>query len=233
MRRIALSGSLAAALAACACGPQQPADGPVRAQGADLDRLCAERRAAAASASPAPPAPTAPPPPATTAAASSGPPGARPKPPALPRATGTIAPSGAPRSIRVHVLAAADPYLDCIAHPWVTRTVPAGANPVEAALRAVIGGPTPFEEEQGLLSPYRRSVADPSAPPLSPSQVKVTVKDGVAVVDFAPAATPYLMQAICARMGVTSAIEYTLLQFREIKQVKFALGGKIIEEWDA
>jgi hypothetical protein len=146
---------------------------------------------------------------------------------------GTIAPSGKPQSIRVHVLAADDPFLDCLAHPWVTRTVPAGANPVDMALRAVIHGPTPFEEEQGLLSPFRRSSAEPRVPPLSPSQVKIAVKDGTAVVDFTPDAAPYLNQAICARLGVTSAIEWTLLQFREIQRVKFAVGGAVIEEWDA
>src|SRR5262249_34804609 len=97
---------------------------------------------------------------------------APPPAPELPAAMETIAPSSQPRSIRVHFPRPDEPYRDCRAHPWVTRTVPAGASPVDFALAAVIKGPTPFEQHQGLYSPYERSTSDPDALPLNVSQVK-------------------------------------------------------------
>lgn len=146
---------------------------------------------------------------------------------------GTIASSSQPRSIRAHFPGPDEPFRDCLAYPWVVRTVPAGANPVELALRAVITGPTAFEEQQGLYSPYRRSTSDPAVPPLVPSRVKVKVNNGTAIVDFAVEAASYLKQAICAQSSVTSAIRFTLLQFQEIQRVEFTIGGAVIEDGDA
>jgi hypothetical protein len=228
--RLLLSLGVAAVLVAGACVPaRQHARASTHTEELDLDRLCAAWSPASA------PTPT------TAASASSGPPAAAsapascppPRPTPLPPPTGTIAVEKQPRTIRVHVLGPDDPFGDCLAHPWVVRTVAARVSPVDAAVRAAIGGPTPFEAEQGLRSPFVRSTSDPAAPPLSPSQVKVTVKDGTATVDFAVAAAPYLHQAACARSSVTSAIEHTLLQFREIQRVQFSIGGTVIEEWDA
>jgi hypothetical protein len=115
----------------------------------------------------------------------------------------------------------------------VVRAVPAHVDPIAYALRAEIEGPTPSEEQKGIVSPFHASASDPKVPPLSPDQVKLKVQGGNAVVDFAPAASAYLLQAICARTTVTTAIEQTLLQFPEITRVDFAIGGEIIVEWDA
>jgi hypothetical protein len=211
-----------------ACVPRQQAAAPARTQVRELRQLCAEL-----DAPPPLPPPQIAPVVSLPAASLSCPSCDPPRAPELPEPAGTIAPSSQPRAIRVHFSGPDEPYRDCLAHPWVARTVPAGASPVDFAVNAVIRGPTPFEEQQGLYSPYERSTSDPSVRALSPSQVKVRVKDGVAVVDFAQEAAPYLQQAICAQSAVTSAIVFTLLQFKEIRSVSFTIAGAVIEDGDA
>ncbi|MEZ4299637.1 MAG: hypothetical protein R3B70_32105 [Polyangiaceae bacterium] len=63
--------------------------------------------------------------------------------------------------------------------------------------------------------------------------MKVTVVDGVATVDFEPDAAPYLHQAACAAGLAMSPIEHTLKQFREIREIQWAVGGVVVTEWDA
>lgn len=221
-RRFACLAALALALAACA-----PQALPARAPVLDPRPLCAK--------DPAPP-PAMLQPPARPSVVSASPPCPScgpPSAPELPSPTGTIAVSSQPRSIRAHFPGPDEPYRDCQAHPWVVRTVPAGVNPVEVAVRAVIAGPTPFEEQQGLFSPFRASTNDPGVRPLSPSRVSVKVKNGEAIVDFPADAAAYLNQAACAQASVTSAIRFTLLQFREIHSVTFTIGGVVNENGDA
>ncbi|MBI2390199.1 MAG: GerMN domain-containing protein [Deltaproteobacteria bacterium] len=143
--------------------------------------------------------------------------------------------AGAARTIGLHFVTRDDPFLDCRAHARVERVIAVDADPIDAAMRALIDGPTPGEEQQGLYSPFRRSVADPATPPLRASQVSVRLHPGgeAAVVSFASEAAPYLLQAICARTAVTSSIELTLLELPGIRTVRFAIDGVIIEEWDA
>jgi spore germination protein GerM len=120
-----------------------------------------------------------------------------------------------------------------MAHPWVMRTVPAGADPLAVAVTSLIRGPTTEEAAHGLWVPFDRSTSDPATKPLRVHQVRVTVKDGVATVDFDKAAESYLHQAACASSAVTSAFEFTLRQFEQVKEVQFAVDGAVITEWDA
>jgi hypothetical protein len=155
------------------------------------------------------------------------------QPPEPPAAFLSASPSPEARSMRVHVLMDDDPFGSCVAHRWVVRPLPPGVRPLAFALRSVIQGPTAFERKQGLDGIGERSVADPAVPPLRPEQVRVSLRDGVATVDFEEAASAYLHQAMCARTSVASAIENTLLQFVEVREVHFAIGGEVISEWDA
>jgi hypothetical protein len=154
-------------------------------------------------------------------------------PPPVPPDTISIAVAQAPRNIRVHYPWQGDPLKDCAAVFWVVRTVPAGTPPVDYAVRVLLAGPTAFEESQGLFSPFAHSTSVPTASPLAPSALTVSIHQGVATVDFAPSAEPYFHQAVCAASALMTAIVSTLLQFQEIDEVQFSSGGVVITEWDA
>jgi hypothetical protein len=63
----------------------------------------------------------------------------------------------------------------------------------------------------------------------------VSIKDGVAVVNFRPGAEKYLHVSgpACGQEQVLTPIVKTLKRFSTINSVDFAINGKIIEEWDA
>ena len=56
---------------------------------------------------------------------------------------------------------------------------------------------------------------------------------GVAIVSFDGAAMPQLNSAACAQSTIKSAIEHTLMQFREVDSVAYEIDGVIVEDWDA
>src|SRR4030095_14784862 len=63
----------------------------------------------------------------------------------------------------------------------------------------------------------------------------VSIKDGVAVVNFRPGAEKYLhvLGPACGQEKVLTPIVQTLKRLSTITTVDFAINGKIIEEWDA
>ena len=63
----------------------------------------------------------------------------------------------------------------------------------------------------------------------------VSIKDGVAVVNFRSGAEKHLhvLGPACRQEQVLTPIAETLKRFSTIKSVDYAINGKIIEEWDA
>ena len=72
-------------------------------------------------------------------------------------------------------------------------------------------------------------------PSLSDYYIGLTIKKGIAIVNFRPGAEEYLHVSgpICMQNQVLMPIKKTLKQFPSIKDVDYAINGKIIEEWDA
>lgn len=136
------------------------------------------------------------------------------------------------RTIRLFYPDKSDLDRDCIARASVERRVGATRAVARQALDELVRGPTSLERDRGLSTPFERSVADPARGPLEPADVAIRLRGRIAVVSFRSAAAAYLNQAICARVSVTSAIEATLLQFPTIEQVRFAVEGDVIDEWD-
>jgi hypothetical protein len=142
------------------------------------------------------------------------------------------APPRAPASsaVTVYFPLEGDPFMDCAAH-GSTRRALASSDP-ETVLDVLLRGPTKAERRNGLGSPFERSVAERSAPPLR-GHAHVTVSSGVAIVDFDTDGSHYLYQAICARTAVTSSIQKTLVGLGGIREVRFAIRGEVVTEWDA
>ncbi len=61
----------------------------------------------------------------------------------------------------------------------------------------------------------------------------VTIKNGVAIVDFDKAALGRLNSAACMQASIKSPIEKTLKQFPTIKSVEYSIDGKLFDQWDA
>ena len=113
----------------------------------------------------------------------------------------------------------------CGAGEFVKRRVKPTKKLADAALRKLFAGPTVAEQAKGMeglgvLGKYYRGVS---------------VKDGVAVVNFRPGAEKYLhvQGPACRQEQVLTPIAETLKRFSTIKSVNYAINGKIIEEWDA
>lgn len=137
-----------------------------------------------------------------------------------------------PRTIRLFYPDRSDLDRDCVARASVERRVSTTRAVARQALDELVRGPTAAERAGGLSMPFDASAADPARGPLEGNEVSVRIRGRVAVVSFRRAAAPFLNQAICARVSVTSAIEATLLQFPTIEQVRFAVEGDVIDEWD-
>lgn len=114
---------------------------------------------------------------------------------------------------------------DCAAGEWVKRKVPATKKTADAALRQVFAGPTAEERSRGLF--------DIST--LGKYYIGVTIKKGTAIVNFKPGAEKFLYVSgpICQSTTWLAAMTKTLKQFPSVKQVEYAINGKIIEDWDA
>ena len=156
-------------------------------------------------------------------------------PPTAPETHLSAVPGAAARTVRLHFPEADRDYGDCVSHAWVHRTLPAGAEPLDAVLRMLFTGPTAAEQAQSFFSPFTgKSSAHPAAPALIESYRGVVLRqDGTAVVEFTGDAMPILNAAACAQAAAKSAIELTLLQFREVVAVAYSIDGTIVEDWDA
>jgi spore germination protein GerM len=123
----------------------------------------------------------------------------------------------------------------------VRRSIKKTTRVAEAALRELFKGVTETEHKQGLTSAYavtdivtgRGECQGNKMKPLGAYLIGVTIKRGTATVNFRPEAECYLQSAISQMDRVMNPIEKTLMQFKSIKEVQFALNGKVITEWDA
>ncbi|HET6671148.1 MAG TPA: GerMN domain-containing protein [Pyrinomonadaceae bacterium] len=113
----------------------------------------------------------------------------------------------------------------CGAGEFVLRKVAPTKRTADAALRLLFAGPNVSEQAKGMEG----------LGPLGEYYRGVSIKDGVAVVNFRPGAEKYLhvSGAACQQEQVLTPIVKTLKRFSSIKSVDFAINGKIIEEWDA
>lgn len=123
----------------------------------------------------------------------------------------------------------------------VERTVKKTTKVADAALRELLKGVTQEEKKRGLISVYETSdiitgrgeCQSNKMKPLGAYLIGVTIKRGVATVNFKPEAECYLQSAISMMNRVMNPIDKTLMQFKTIKKVQYALNGKVITEWDA
>jgi spore germination protein GerM len=111
----------------------------------------------------------------------------------------------------------------CAAGEFVERKIPATKQLADAALRQLFAGPTAEEKAKGMVSIER----------LSRYYIGVTIRRGVAIVNFRPGAETYLNGTACEQEELHTPMVKTLTQFSTIKTIEFAINGKIIEEWDA
>jgi len=123
----------------------------------------------------------------------------------------------------------------------VERTVKKTKSVADAALRELLKGASEAERRKGLTSTYsvdsivtgREECSREKMKPLGAYLIGVSIKKGVATVNFRPEAECYLQSAITAMSYVMNPIDTTLKQFKGIKEVQYALDGKVITEWDA
>ena len=113
----------------------------------------------------------------------------------------------------------------CGAGEFVVRKVAPTKRTADAALRLLFAGPNVSEQAKGMEG----------LGPLGEYYRGVSIKDGVAVVNFRPGAEKYLhvLGPACGQERVLTPIVKTLKRLSTIKSVDFAINGKIIEEWDA
>lgn len=113
----------------------------------------------------------------------------------------------------------------CGGGEFVNRKIPATRRIADAALRLLFAGPTAEEKAKGM-----EGIA-----PLGDYYLGVSIKRGVAIVNFRPGAEEHLHTSgpVCMQEAVLTPINKTLTQFPTIKSVEYAINGKIIEEWDA
>ena len=113
---------------------------------------------------------------------------------------------------------------DCGAGEFVTRKIPATRTVADTALKLLFAGPTETEKAKGMegiasLGKYYRGVS---------------IRKGVAIVNFRPGAEEHLRVngPLCMQDQVLAQIINTIKQFATIKSVEYAINGKIIKEWD-
>lgn len=123
----------------------------------------------------------------------------------------------------------------------VERTIKKTNRVAVAALRELLKGTNEAERKKGLTSAYsvdsivtgREECSREKMKPLGAYFLGVSIKKGVATVNFRAEAECYLQSAITAMNYVMNPIDATLKQFKSIKEVQYALDGKVITEWDA
>jgi spore germination protein GerM len=123
----------------------------------------------------------------------------------------------------------------------VERDVKKTKSVADAALRELLKGVGEKEKSMGLISTYepkdivtgRDECQTDKMKGLGAYLIGVTIRKGVAIVNFKPEAECYLQTAITAGEYVTKPIEATLKQFKSIKKVEYAINGKVITDWDA
>ena len=113
----------------------------------------------------------------------------------------------------------------CAAGEFVKRTIPFTQQVADAALRQVFAGPTAREKARGIDAP----------PPLARFYRGVSIRKGVATVNFRPGAQKLLRTSgpACTTEKALAPLDQTLRQFKTITSVQYAINGHIITNWDA
>lgn len=110
----------------------------------------------------------------------------------------------------------------------VARTISYKENMLyEAVVRELLKGPSKDEARRlnARMSDDLRGLAD--------DLIGVTVTGDTATMNFKQSALEVLNSAAARQMMAKQPLEKTLLQFPEIKNVKYAIDGKEFTEWDA
>ena len=123
----------------------------------------------------------------------------------------------------------------------VERTVKKTKQVANVVVRELLKGVNESDRKKGLISVYavedivtgRGECTDDKMKPLGAYLIGVSIKRGVATVNFRPEAECYLQSAAFQMSRVMDPIDATLKQFKTIKEVQYALNGKVITEWDA
>ncbi len=107
----------------------------------------------------------------------------------------------------------------CAASAKVNRTIPMDASLADASLNELLKGPTAKEKAGNLEDLFHME----NELPLAASYIGVTLKDGVATVNFKESGLRYLNSPACMQASIKSSIENTLKQFAPIKTVEYAI----------
>jgi hypothetical protein len=111
----------------------------------------------------------------------------------------------------------------CGAGEFVQRKIRPTKRLADTALRLLFAGPTAKEKAKGMESLAR----------LRRYYLGVSIRRGVAIINFRPGAREHLEGTACEQEQTLTPMDKTLKQFGGIKSVEYAINGKIIEEWDA
>lgn len=116
-------------------------------------------------------------------------------------------------------------FSDCGTVGVANRKIPYTTQVARETLKMLFAGPTVAEKTSGMRSIEK----------LGELFIGITVKNHKAVVNFRPGAEEYLYVSgpFCMSQTVLAPIEKTLLQFKNIRSIDYAIDGKIIEGWDA
>lgn len=117
---------------------------------------------------------------------------------------------------------------DCRATIPIKRKVHVTNDLLDSTLRLLLQGVTENEKGKGLGD----SFGFKSSNPLINYYIGVRVQGGTAIVNFQKGAMAYLDNTLCMQESVKAPIEKTLLEFSDIVAVKYAIDGKIIEEYE-
>ncbi|HEX8249198.1 MAG TPA: hypothetical protein VF599_13560 [Pyrinomonadaceae bacterium] len=123
----------------------------------------------------------------------------------------------------------------------VTRRIPKTRRVADAELRELFKGVNDDERKRGLFSAYslesmitgREECSRKIIKPLLAYYSGVSIRNGVATVNFHKPAGCYLETTPAMANAVMMPLDSTLKQFKSIKEVQYALDGEVITEWDA
>ncbi len=97
---------------------------------------------------------------------------------------------------------------------------------MHVVLKQLFAGPTPDEKKKGALGS-----ADLQT--LGSSYLGVSIEKGIVTVNFKKEALSILNSAAARQMMAKSPIEAMLKKLPNVKEVKYAIEGKVFEDWDA
>ncbi len=114
----------------------------------------------------------------------------------------------------------------------------AAVNFVDNVVRGLLKGPTESESLRGLQAYFTPLALKGTSPGQDAKSLLeyyrgVKVKNGTAVLDFTEGAMRYLNNTIAIQRAVKLPISQTLIGISGIREVKFSIDGKVVEDFDA